>query len=138
MILIIPRTPSSSSKKQEEQLAAIKKMHETYRHVPFPDDKDNTIFYGTCMYLKYPEMAVASDNVKVKDDPNGTYDFHFEQEVTTVDAAGGYVKEEITDDCYIKKEGDVFIKKEFTDDDFFSQFGQGEDDVYIKQEPLSD
>ncbi|KAL7956393.1 hypothetical protein V8C34DRAFT_288954 [Trichoderma compactum] len=126
------KTTVSSSKEQEEHLVAIKKMHETYKHVPFPDDKDNTIFYGTCLYLKYPEkQAVASDNVKVKDDPNGTYTFNFEAELTKTDV---YVKEEVTDDCYVKEEDDVYIKQEFLDD----FYAQGEDEVYIKQEPLSD
>ncbi|KAL7916546.1 hypothetical protein GGI35DRAFT_44847 [Trichoderma velutinum] len=45
-----------SSPKEEEPLLAIKKMDETYKNVPFPDDdKDSTIFYGTSIYLRHPE-----------------------------------------------------------------------------------
>ncbi|KAJ4865403.1 SRR1 domain-containing protein [Trichoderma breve] len=92
------KTFISPSKEEEEHLLAIKKMHETYKHVTFPeDDRDNTIFYATSLYLRYPEnQAVASveeaaaaemnyveakdeikeepsetNNVKVKEEPTG-------------------------------------------------------------------
>ncbi|PKK47819.1 hypothetical protein CI102_8632, partial [Trichoderma harzianum] len=47
------KTFISPSKEEEEHLLAIKKMHETYKHVTFPeDDKDSTIFYATSLYLR--------------------------------------------------------------------------------------
>ncbi|KAH0531406.1 hypothetical protein TsFJ059_000242 [Trichoderma semiorbis] len=94
------KTFISPSKEEEEHLLAIKKMHETYKLVTFPeDDKDTTIFYATSLYLRYPEnQAVASveevaaaemnyveakdeikeepsetNNVKVKEEPTEAY-----------------------------------------------------------------
>ncbi|PNP57595.1 hypothetical protein THARTR1_02593 [Trichoderma harzianum] len=57
-------------------------MHETYKHVLFPkDEKDSTVFYGTCLYLKYPENQAATNPVKVKGEPGPeTYIFNVQQE----------------------------------------------------------
>ncbi|QYS92967.1 SRR1 domain-containing protein [Trichoderma simmonsii] len=97
------KTFISPSKEEEEHLLAIKKMHETYKHVTFPeDDKDSTIFYATSLYLRYPEnQAVASveevaaaemNYVEVKD----------EIKEESSGTRNGKVKEEPAETKYIK------------------------------------
>lgn len=107
--IVWSQTFISPSKEEEEHLLAIKKMHETYKHVTFPeDDKDTTIFYATSLYLRYPEnQTVASmeeaaaaethyvevkdeikeepsetNNAKVKEEPSETNNVKVKEEPT--------------------------------------------------------
>ncbi|KAL6835883.1 hypothetical protein J3E69DRAFT_319746 [Trichoderma sp. SZMC 28015] len=104
------KTFISPSKEEEEHLLAIKKMHETYKLVTFPeDDKDNTIFYATSLYLRYPEnQAVASveeaaaaemNHVEAKDEikeePSETNNVKVKEEPTEMNSVE--IKEEPTE-----------------------------------------
>ncbi|KAL5082977.1 hypothetical protein Trisim1_002467 [Trichoderma cf. simile WF8] len=104
------KTFISPSKEEEEHLLAIKKMHETYKHVTFPeDDRDNTIFYATSLYLRYPEsQAVASveeeaaaemNHVEAKDEikeePSETNNVKVKEEPTEMNSVE--IKEESTE-----------------------------------------
>ncbi|KAK4071043.1 uncharacterized protein Triagg1_6410 [Trichoderma aggressivum f. europaeum] len=116
----------SQSKEEENHLGAIKKMHETYKHVPFPDDENNTIFYGTCLYLKYPEHPATAKLglVNVQDEPGDkTYTFNVQREQR---AQMNYIT--IEDDDEPAEMDDVHIKQEHVE----------MDNIFIKQEPFSD
>ncbi|KAL7804041.1 hypothetical protein V8C43DRAFT_2799 [Trichoderma afarasin] len=104
------KTFISPSKEEEEHLLAIKKMHETYKHVTFPeDDRDNTIFYATSLYLRYPEnqavapveeeAAAEMNHVEVKDEieeePSETNNVKVKEEPTEMNSVE--IKEEPTE-----------------------------------------
>ncbi|KAF3065457.1 hypothetical protein CFAM422_009715 [Trichoderma lentiforme] len=138
--IVWSKTFISPSKEEEEHLLAIKKMHETYKHVTFPeDDKDGTIFYATSLYLKYPQNQVVAsveeaataemnyvvakdeikeepsetNNVKVKEEPTETYVGAKEKPIKTYGLKGNQK-------CNFR------AKREST----------ARDDVEIKEEPV--
>ncbi|KKO97624.1 hypothetical protein THAR02_10272 [Trichoderma harzianum] len=160
------KTFLSPSKEEEEHLLAIKKMHETYKHVTFPeDDKDNTIFYATSLYLKYPEnQALASveeaaaaemnyveakdeikeepsetNNVKVKEEPTETKQVRAKQKPIKTYGLKGNQKS--TNDVEIKEEpaepNDVEFEKESTEPIYIviKEEPTETDNFGVKQEP---